>query len=76
MAKTVYDVHQVSTVGGETTSSIVAVIDGDKVTGPMASEIYKILQDHKMRHPTDPPDMVFCGDYCWAEKRLVPSKPS
>jgi hypothetical protein len=73
MARTVYDVYALE--GDEIVK--IALIDGDKVTGPGADGIREILESHKKgRHPNDPPDLVLSGGYVWAVKRMVPSGPA
>lgn len=76
MARTVYDVIVVSTTGGQPTSSVEATIDGDKITGPGADWVRETIRSHHEIHPKTSPDIIFCGGYCWAQKRVVPSGPA
>jgi hypothetical protein len=76
MARTVYDVVMMRTVDGKGVNSVVATIDGDKITGPKADWVRETIQAHYENHPEEGPEIIFSGMYCWAEKRIVPLGPA
>jgi hypothetical protein len=65
-AKQVYKVFELRTTADDFEEVEVAKVDGQKVTGPRANDIRKLLTEQGW--PKRSPSEVLCGNYLWAER--------